>query len=137
MTLAILREDALTADGEGSALRLSLPWIRSLPLACLRGLRLEVDGSPVDDLRIRLADGDLAPQELEGVDRWWFVQDRIVLVGLRALNPGAHLLVVSFTLLIPYLPGGPDTPLTLPFREERACAVDVRLPRPDVSRDAA
>jgi hypothetical protein len=137
MSLAILRTDALTAEGDGSVLRLSLPWIRSLPLASLRDVGVEIDGSLVESISIRLAAGDRDPRELAGEERWWHVQDRVVLTGIPALSPGDHRVAVTFSLLIPYLPGGPDMPLTLPFRDSRVCVLDAALTRTDVSRDVA
>ena len=46
---------------------------------------------------------------------WWFIQDRLRLVGERMLSPGVHEVSVSFSLVIPYLQVGPSGPLTLPF----------------------
>ena len=45
MTLSALRDDALTTADDGFALRLGLPWIRSLPLASLLEPEVTVDGS--------------------------------------------------------------------------------------------
>ena len=50
MTLAALRDDALSSTADGFALRLSLPWIRSLPLASLDAVEVVVDGERVDRL---------------------------------------------------------------------------------------
>ncbi|MFD5214279.1 hypothetical protein [Microbacterium sp. NPDC058345] len=135
MSLAILRDDALTTETDASALRLSLPWIRSLPLACLRDVAVSIDGSPVEGIRVRLADRDLDPRALADVEAWWHVQDRVALTGIPHLSPGEHHVDVSFSLLIPYLPGGHDAPLTLPFREDRRCVLDAVVPRADVARD--
>lgn len=137
MSLSILRDDALSTDGEGSVLRASLPWIRSLPLACVRDVRVSLDGATVHGIRLRHAGSDIELADLAGVDGWWYVQDRLVLTGLPALAAGEHHVTVSFSLLIPYLPGGPDAPLVLPFREDRACTLDAVATRADVSRDAA
>jgi hypothetical protein len=137
MSLAILRDDALRAEGNGAVLRLSLPWIRSLPLASLREVEVEIDGSLVNRVRVRLAAGDLDPRELAGEERWWHVQDRVVLTGIPVLSPGDHRVAVTFSLLIPYLPGGQDAPLILPFRDRRVCVLDAAVTRTDVSRDVA
>ncbi|MEV8214030.1 restriction endonuclease subunit R [Leifsonia sp. NPDC077715] len=106
MALPILRDDALTADAAGFVLRVSLPWIRSLPLSSVSDVRVRIDG---DECAVEVPDGD----------GWWFVQDRIALRGSRPLRVGSHHVAVSFRLLIPYLPGGPDAPLVLDFRDER------------------
>lgn len=137
MSLSILRDDALSTDGEGSVLRASLPWIRSLPLACLRDVRVAIDDAPIDGIRLRHAGADVDPRDLGDIDDWWYVQDRLVLAGIPALAAGEHRVTVSFSLLIPYLPGGPDAPLILPFRQDRACTLDAVATRADVSRDAA
>src|SRR6478735_7560757 len=103
MALPVLLSDALTSTPSGFALRLNLPWIRSLPLASL------------SDLVVALERRRVAPSALAFESGWWFVQDRLVLEGRRMLSSGAHDVSVSFTLLIPYLQSGPAGPLTLPF----------------------
>ena len=40
----MIREDSLTAAGEHAVLNLGLPWFRSLPLACINGITVEIDG---------------------------------------------------------------------------------------------
>ncbi|WP_235493395.1 restriction endonuclease subunit R [Leifsonia sp. Leaf336] len=106
MTLPILRDDALTASVDGFAVHVSLPWIRSLPLSSVSGVRLHLDG---EECAVDVPDGD----------GWWFVQDRLALRGRRPLSAGPHSVAVSFRLLIPYLPAGPDAPLVLDFAGER------------------
>lgn len=111
MTLPILRDDALASTPDGFALRINLPWIRSLPLSSLRDLEVAVDGEPLTT-------------HVSTTDEWWFIQDRVVVSGDRMLSPGDHDVAVSFTLLIPYLQAGPDGPLVLPFRAQRTLTVD-------------
>lgn len=124
MTLDALRDDALARVPDGFELRLSLPWIRSLPLASLDSLEVVVDGDRVDPLAVEL-DGRLVdPAALAHEGGWWFLQDRLVLRGGRMLRPGPHDVVVSFRLLIPYLQAGPDGPLTLPFHVSRTLTSD-------------
>ena len=53
MTLAALRDDALSSTADGFAVRLSLPWIRSLPLASLDDVEVVVDGERIDGIRSR------------------------------------------------------------------------------------
>lgn len=112
MSLPILLDDALARTPDGFGLRLSLPWIRSLPFASLSELEVSIDDAPVTDLRTR-PDGE-----------WWFVQDRLVVEGALPLGTGPHEVAVSFRLAIPYLQAGPDGPLTLPFHAERTLAPD-------------
>ena len=127
MTLTALREDALVATPTGFALRLSLPWIRSLPLASLAELSVTIDDEVFAEdlfaggLRVLLGDGRLVrPAGLAGEGGWWFIQDALELRAEHPLGEGAHRVAVAFTLTIPYLPAGPAAPLTLPFRFERA-----------------
>lgn len=116
MTLPALRDDALRRTADGFELHLSLPWIRSLPVASLRELTVTVDGEPVDDLRARLGGDLIDVGGLAGRSEWWYIQDRLPLVAARQLDAGAHEVAVTFGLAVPYLAAGPDGPLTLPFR---------------------
>ena len=61
MTLAALRDDALSSMTDGSEIRLSLPWIRSLPLASLDGIEVVVDGERVDGITVALGDRRVDP----------------------------------------------------------------------------
>lgn len=115
MTLPPLRADALRSRAGGFSLRLSLPWIRSLPLACLSDLEVWLDGEPVTGLAVQRAAGEIPLAELSGEPGWWYIQDRLVVHGDAPLHAGSHIVAVSFRLAVPYLPGGRDGPLTLPF----------------------
>ncbi|WP_222855147.1 hypothetical protein [Microbacterium ureisolvens] len=130
MALPLLLDDALVATDSGFALRVSLPWIRSMPLAAVTDLSVRVDGSPAA-VTIRLEGRDVEPRALAAEQGWWFIQDRLELRGERMLPPGAHDVSVSFELVVPYLQAGPTGPLTLPFRAERALGLgDTASPRP-------
>ncbi|PPG26599.1 hypothetical protein C5E10_16490 [Pseudoclavibacter sp. RFBG4] len=123
MSLAILLDDALRSDGDGFSLRVSLPWIRSLPLASLHELRVTIDGQS-------------APlPELAPSPTWWFVQDRIVVHSTVRLEPGQHEVLVGFKLLIPNMGAGPNQPLILPFAAARRLELDAPLAPPRASRD--
>ncbi|MGC5171906.1 hypothetical protein ACLQ2Q_14765 [Microbacterium sp. DT81.1] len=137
MTLSALRDDALTTTDDGFAVRLGLPWIRSLPIASLLEPELTIDGARVDPLTIELGDRAIEPAALARETGWWFLQDRIVLRADRALDAGAHDVAVSFRLAVPYLQTGPDGPLTLPFRIERPLVLDAAAFSSTVSRDVA
>ena len=137
MTLMMLRDDALFTTTDGFGVRLSLPWIRSLPVASASDLQLQVDGSPVEHLLVALGERTVAPSALAFERGEWFVQDRLVLRVRGALEPGAHEVTVAYRLLIPYLPGGPDAPLTLPFATTRTLVLDAAAAVPTVSRDVA
>jgi hypothetical protein len=132
-----LREDALTTTFSGFVLRLGLPWIRSMPLSSVTDLRVSLDRQPVDpgDLKVVLADGSVDPADLvDEVDRWWYLQDRLVVTGPRPLGPGVHHATVDFRLLVPYLSAGPDTPLVLPLHLEADLDAKVTV-SPDVAGD--
>ncbi|MFB2585137.1 hypothetical protein [Herbiconiux liukaitaii] len=121
MTLTALRDDALVSTPRGFALRLALPWIRSMPLAAFSDLEVVVDGeSLAGEALVLVGERLVAPADLRGEPGWWFLQDALELHIDRALSTGPHSVLVSFSLMVPYLPAGPDAPLTLPFRSERA-----------------
>ena len=44
MTLPLLRDDSLITTPDGVAVRVSLPWIRSLPLTSLQKPIVTIDG---------------------------------------------------------------------------------------------
>lgn len=117
--LDALRADALVDDGASATLRLSLPWIRSLPLAAVSDVEVHIDGAPVQGIRAALGARVIPVDELVLEAGWWFVQDRLALQLNRALTAGTHSVRLAFRLAIPYLQVGPDGPLVLPFRFER------------------
>ena len=132
-----LRDDALTSTATGVAVRIGLPWIRSLPIACVREPAVIIDG--VDAVPAQVVLGDRALDSSRIIDEagWWFAQDRLVLELNRPLEPGVHSVVVSFRLLIPYLMAGPGgTPLELPMRLAGDLLLD-HDPVPSVSLDVA
>lgn len=118
MTLSALRDDALRVHDGRTEVRLSLPWIRSLPLASLQDPLVQLDGRRYEPF-IALGTRRVRPDALGGEDAWWHLQDRVVLEIVNAVAPGVHEVSVSFRLEIPYLPGGPDAPLRLPFSFRR------------------
>jgi hypothetical protein len=123
VTLPILQDDALSSTREGFALTLCLPWIRSLPYSSVTDLRLVIDGEACTSLRAAIDDRSVAVDAISAEAGWWFLQDRLVLSGGRMLTPGIHTVTVSFALVVPYLPGGSDGPLVLPFSVERSLEV--------------
>ncbi|ALX66614.1 hypothetical protein [Microbacterium sp. XT11] len=132
MTLSALRDDALrTADGR-TQVRLSLPWIRSLPVSCLVDPVVEIDGIRHDPV-VALGERRVPARALAEQDGWWYIQDRVVLEIPDAAAPGSHDVSVSFHLEIPYLPGGPDSPLRLPFAFSRPLETGASVA--SVSRD--
>ena len=136
MALPMLLDDALTLTETGVALRASLPWIRSMPLAAVTGLEVSIDGEPlaVD----AVVGGRSVPvTALAREDGWWFLQDRLELRSDRALSPGAHDVGLSFVLAVPYLQAGPSGPLMLPFRTQRVLVARAAASADPASMDAA
>ncbi|HTH05409.1 MAG TPA: hypothetical protein VL916_06045, partial [Ilumatobacteraceae bacterium] len=124
MTLPLLRDDSLISTPDGVAVRVSLPWIRSLPLTSLQQPIVTIDGMTADEVAVVVGDRRVLPSELTEDDGWWFQQDRVALAVPRELAPGIHDVAVEFGLRIPYLQLGPDGPLTLPFRAVQPLVVD-------------
>lgn len=137
MTLFALRDDALCTADDGFTLRLGLPWIRSLPLASLVELAVTVDDEPVDQLVIAIDGRLIEASDLTDETGWWFLQHRLSLHGRLALSPGAHDVVVSFRLVVPYLQISPNGPLVLPFRIARSLTPDAVVPAPAVVTETA
>ena len=135
MLQTALRNDALTSSPTGFELRVGLPWIRSMPLASVGGLKVALDGD-VAPAAVLLGERTVPPEELALEPGWWFVQDRIVVAGARKLAEGTHDVTVDFTLLVPYLQAGPGAPLVLPFHLEARLELDGPAVA-SVSRDMA
>ncbi|GEK87407.1 hypothetical protein [Microbacterium aerolatum] len=135
--LGALRDDALGSTDDGFVLRLSLPWIRSLPLWSVEGLHVTIDGRTERGLRILLGQRAIAPSDLADEPGWWFVQDRLLLRGEQALAPGDHEVGVVFDLVVPYLQAGPESPLRLPFRFGRTLSLNDSSAVPTVALDVA
>ena len=128
VSLPILARDALRSTATGFELLLSLPWIRSLPLGSAVDLSVSIDGEPTE-VRVVIGQRRVDPEHLVSESGWWFIQDRLHLVGERMLAPGTHDVSVSFALVVPYLQVGPAGPLTLPFADARSLLVDAPTPR--------
>lgn len=137
MTLATLREDALSAREDGFVLRLSLPWIRSLPLASLLDPAVAIDGVDAGPLMVEVGDRTVSAAALVHERGWWFIQDRVALRGRAPVPTGHHAVTVSFRLLVPYLQAGPDGPLSLPFTTTRTLVAGAPARTATVSRDVA
>ena len=135
--LDALDADALVDGMHGAVLRVSLPWIRSLPLAAVRDVEVHVDEEAVTAPRVRLGERTIALDDLDRESGWWFVQDRLVLDLGRALDTGSHAVRIRFGLAIPYLQIGPDGPLTLPFLFERELTAVASGSPAGVARDVA
>ena len=134
MTLPLLRDDSLITTPGGTAVRVSLPWIRSLPLASLQTPVVKIDGVAAETVTVVLGDREVAAEALTEADGWWFQQDRVTLALHRDVAPGAHEVEVEFGLRIPYLQVESRRPTDPPV-PRRAVACARRAARTRRSRD--
>lgn len=105
--VARVREGGLDVD-------LSMPWYRSLPISCLSGLEVKVDGRAVPADAITLTIGGVTRTVAECVDAWqefWFVQDPATVHVDGVVPDGAVRIAVHLLQRIPYLMVGPDAAL--------------------------
>jgi len=109
MPNGLIHDDSLRTQPEGLALRLTLPWYRSLWLSSVSTLALSIDGEPVaeDDLSfehggVRYALADLPQQS----DVLWYLQEHPLLIVKRQ-HPVAlgdeHDVVLHGELRLPYM----------------------------------
>jgi len=86
MPNGLIHADSLRPHPDGLALRLTLPWYRSLWLSSVSSLDLTVDGEQVasSDLRLELGGHSYAIEELPAQsDTLWFLQEHPLLVARR------------------------------------------------------
>jgi Domain of unknown function (DUF6379) len=96
-----------TVDG-GFAFDVRLPWYRALPLACVEGLDVALDGHtvPSEELRIEFNGRAYALGELPPLhEDWWYVADAAPVTAPlpEPLGPGDHQLDVTIHVRIPYI----------------------------------
>lgn len=102
----VIEPGSLRATPDGASFALRMPWYRSLPLSCLEGVEVGIDGERVDpgDLRLSLAGRTYALADLRPLhDEWWHVADPIAVHVPLELVPGEHELDVTVALRIPYI----------------------------------
>lgn len=97
---------------------------RSLPLSCVAGIEISVDGTAVDPAGLVLivnGEAHRLPDLRERTDLWWFVLDPAELfIPLETpLEPGAHEVTGTLHLIVPYATVG---------RSVRSNTSQVRLP---------
>ncbi|WP_285136542.1 DUF6379 domain-containing protein [Microbacterium sp. lyk4-40-TSB-66] len=116
MPNGLIHDDSLRAHPDGLALRLTIPWYRSLWLSSVTTLALTVDGEQVDadDLRVAFVDTSYRLDELpEQSERLWFLQEHPLLIARRAAPVAlgeTHDVVLHGELRLPYMQiaPGPD-----------------------------
>jgi hypothetical protein len=105
-----------TARVKDGALHFDLfePWYRSLPVSCITGLDVTVDGAPVPAGDLSITIGGQTRTLAECAQAWeefWFVQDPAV-VRVPGVGTGGHAHIgVHLSMRIPYIMIGPATAL--------------------------
>lgn len=117
------------ADGSQTTLRLPirLPWYRSLPISCIEGIELTIDGEAVAKESLRVSVGDVYHSLEEAAqlhDVPWFVLDPAsveVQLG-RDLQHGPHDVGIVLHLRVPY-----TEPIywDIDFKQTAVCAKSV------------
>lgn len=109
MPNGLIHDDSLRAHPDGLALRLTIPWYRSLWLSSVTTLALTVDGEQVDaaDLRVEFGDTSYALDELPAQsERLWFLQEHPLLIARRDVPVAlgeTHDVVLHGELRLPYM----------------------------------
>ncbi|HEX7834624.1 MAG TPA: DUF6379 domain-containing protein, partial [Pseudolysinimonas sp.] len=109
MPNGLIAEDSLRAHPDGLALKLTIPWYRSLWLSSVSSLGLAVDGEQVPDadLAFELNGRRYAPGELVAEsEELWYLQDHPLLIARRddpARLGEQHDVVVTGELRLPYM----------------------------------
>jgi uncharacterized protein DUF6379 len=108
LTDRVLEEGSLREDSETISFDIRIPWYRSLPLSCVEGLEVTVDGATIaeDDVRIAFNGTTYGLAELSPLyDDWWQVTDPArVTVPRGGRSPGgSHEVDVTLALRIPYI----------------------------------
>jgi hypothetical protein len=96
-------------DGGGVRLQARLPFYRSLPLSCIEGLELSIDGVAPDAVDVFAGDDRYALAQISSLsDTWWFVLDALDLeIRLpEPLEPGSHRVAMTMRFRVPH--GDPD-----------------------------
>jgi hypothetical protein len=108
LTDQVIADHSLRAVEGGFQFDVRLPWYRALPVACVEGLDVVIDGDavPAEALEIELngeayALADLPPRH----EDWWCVADAApVTVPLTGgLGAGEHTLEATIHVRIPYI----------------------------------
>ena len=108
LTEQVIADGSLRAEDDGFSFDLRMPWYRALPLSCLEGLEVRIDGEPMrsEELRLSLDGRTYALADLPPLhDTWWYVADPadVRVPKPEGLPPGEHELDVTIALRIPYI----------------------------------
>jgi hypothetical protein len=99
------------SDRKGFQLKVRLTSYRSLPLSCIEGIHLKVDGKDFDpkDMVLTLNDYSHKLDELPNLSRvWWFILDYadLFVPSETALSPGEHDVEGTLITVEPYMTAG-------------------------------
>jgi hypothetical protein len=97
------------AGPDGVRLQVRLPFYRSLPLSCIEGLELSVDGEAMEDIALVVGDERRDLAVLPSLnDTWWFVLDVLELEARmpEQVEPGSHRIALTIRFRVPH--GDPD-----------------------------
>jgi hypothetical protein len=108
LTDRVIGEGSLRVDDAGLSFDIRIPWYRSLPLSCVEGLEVTVDGHsiPQDAMRLTFDDATYALDELPPLhDTWWHVTDpaRVTIARSDGAAVGPHEIDVTLSMRIPYI----------------------------------
>lgn len=148
MPNGLIHDDSLRPHPEGLALRLTIPWYRSLWLSSVTSLELTVDGVPVpsDDIRFEHRGSRYRLDELPAQsETLWFLQEHPLLIVRRpapAVLGETHDVVLHGVLRLPYMQiapgadGGPGMYVPNVVHDVRSLTVvDTDAPAPVLVRD--
>lgn len=94
---------------DGIEIKVRLTSYRALPLSCIEGLMLKIDGKAIDPstLTITINQHDYKLAELPSLsDVWWFILDHATLFAPGKLVPGKHSLEGTLITVEPYVTAG-------------------------------
>jgi Domain of unknown function (DUF6379) len=109
----ILKDDALSASGEGFQLKFQSHWYRALPLSCM-DFKLKINGEAIDSHSVKVeVDGkQYAYADMPDLDKvWLFILDRATLhvPHSKPLTKGEPYTVeFNLDLYPPYILVGPE-----------------------------
>lgn len=112
----VVKAESLLASPDGYEVLVRIPWYRSLPLASLVELEIELDGVTADIAAsvIHIDGREFTLTSLaETWQEFWFVQDwaRVTVPAAPVARGETHELRVRAAFSIPYIIVGPRTPL--------------------------
>jgi hypothetical protein len=119
----MIREDSLIAAGEHALLNLGLPWFRSLPMACINAITVELDGKTfsADELEIDLGAKQLRVSDLaKDVNMGeWYLQDRYnVKIPFAVATGSRHKVRAKFDMVIANFTREADKPFIMSMLRE-------------------